>query len=87
MYVHKLKMYKFMKEAKFFHDIDEITTKHFHLLQETQNLMKVEIQNKLWLLSTDRKRPVDSIQLPVYHGDFPNVVYLVDDFVPIPVKN
>lgn len=26
------------------------------------------------------------IYLPVYHGDFPNAVYLVGDFVPIPVK-
>lgn len=24
--------------------------------------------------------------LPVYHGNFPNAVYLVGDFVPIPVK-
>lgn len=28
----------------------------------------------------------ESMYLPVYHGDFPNAVYLVGDFVPTPVK-
>jgi hypothetical protein len=65
----------------------KLLQKNLHLLQETQNLMKGEISNKLWLLSTNRKCPIDSIQLPVYRGDFPNVAYLADDFVPIPVKN